>query len=65
MYDDLTRLKPLIEDFYDKYISYLSYWKDDCAFHGWEWLKDDGTMANMTKITDGITEKFQVAFLDV
>ena len=27
VHDDLIRLKPLIENFYDKYIFYLSYWK--------------------------------------
>lgn len=59
VHDDLIRLKPLIENFYDKYIFYISYWKDDCPFHGWEWSKDDGTMTNMAKITDGITDKFE------
>lgn len=59
VYDSLVKLKPLIENFYSEYIFYLSYWKDDCAFHGWEWSKDDGTMANMAKITDGITDKFE------
>lgn len=57
--DSLVELKPLVEKFYDEYIFYLSYWKNDCAFHGWEWSKDDGTMENMAKITDGITEKFE------
>lgn len=59
VYYDLTGIKPLIEDFYDKYIFHLSSWEDDCAFHGWSWSKDGGTMANMAKITDGITEKFE------
>ena len=59
VHNDLVKLKPLIEEFYDKYIFYLSYWKSECGWHGWEWSKDDGTMANMAKITDGITDKFR------
>lgn len=59
VYDSLGRLKPLIENFYDEYIFFLSYWKNDCAFHGWEWSKDDGTMSSMAKITDGITKNFE------
>ena len=59
VHDDLARLKPLVENFYDKHIFYLSYWKNDGPFHGWEWSKDDGTMANMAKITDGIADKFE------
>ena len=59
VHDDLIRLKPLIEKFYDKYIFYLSYWESECGFHGWEWSKDDGTMANMAKITDRIMTKFE------
>lgn len=57
--NDLIKLKPLIKNFYDEYIFYLSFWKDDCPFYGWEWSKDDGTMASMAKITDGIIEKFE------
>lgn len=56
---DLEKLKPIIEKIYDENIFYISYWKDDCPFHGWEWSKDDGTMANMAKITDGIKYKFK------
>lgn len=56
--NDLKRLKPLIEAFYKEHIFYLSYWKGECAYHGWSWLEDDGRMANMAKITDGITERF-------
>lgn len=57
--DNLEELKPLIEQFYDEHIFYLSYWESECAFHGWSWAEDDGTMKNMAKITDGITDKFQ------
>lgn len=57
--DDLQELKPAIEEFYDKYINYLSYWKCECAYHGWDWSKDDGRLRNQAKITDGITEKFE------
>ena len=59
VYDSLEELKPLIEQFYDENIFYLSYWKGECAFHGWSWAEDDGTMKNMAKITDEITDKFK------
>ena len=59
VYEDLKRLKPLIENFYDKYIFYLSYWESECAYHGWSWTKDDGRMRDMAIIPDGITRKFE------
>lgn len=58
VYNDLKKLKPIIEKIYDENIFYLSYWKSECVFFGWEWDKDDGRMASMAKITDEISEKF-------
>lgn len=55
---DLEKLKPLIEDFYDKYIFYLDYWEGECAYFGWDWSKDDGRMKNQAAVTRGITEHF-------
>lgn len=54
---DLTKLKPLIEDFYDKHIFYLSYWEDDAPYFGWD--LSTGTAKNMAEITDGITQRFK------
>ena len=59
VYDDLQKLKPLIEKVYDDYVFYLSYWKSDAPYHGWLWREDDGRMKNQATITDGITEKFK------
>lgn len=56
---DCEKLKPIIEELYNKHIFYLSYWESEAPFHGWSWSEDDGTMANMAKITDGITERFK------
>lgn len=58
IYNDLARLKPIIEEIYDKNIFYLDYWSSECCYHGWDWSKDDGSMASMHKITGGITDKF-------
>lgn len=58
VWQDLQKLKPLIEKFYDENISYLSYWKTECGYHGWDWSKDNGRMENQAKITDGISQKF-------
>ena len=54
---DLTKLKPLIEDFYDKHIFYLSYWEDDAPYFGWDLSTDKAK--NMAEITDGITQRFK------
>ena len=59
VYNDLQRIKPLIEDFYDRYIFNLDRWCEDCGYHGWDWSKDDGAMKSMYKITNGIGNKFQ------
>ena len=59
--DNLLDLKPIIENLYDDKIFYLNYWQSECAWHGWDWSKDDGTIANMVdmaNITIGITDKF-------
>lgn len=58
-YNDLKKLKPIIEKLYDEHIFYLSYWKSDCPYFGWEWSKDDGSMKNQAIITDSITEKIE------
>ena len=58
VYGDLKKLKPVIENIYDKYIFYLSYWESECGYHGWDWSKDNGEMKNMATITDEITNKF-------
>lgn len=55
---DLQALKPVIEKIYDERIFYLDEWISDCAFHGWDWSKDDGRMEDMHTITSGITDKF-------
>lgn len=55
---DLEKLKPLIEEFYDKYIFYLNYWESECPYFGWDWSKDDGKMKDMAIVTRGITEHF-------
>ena len=55
----VAKLKPLIEKFYDDYIFYLDYWKNDASYHGWDWSEDDGRMENQATITDRITEKFK------
>lgn len=57
-YNDLTKLKPIIEELYDKYIFYLDYWSTECGYFGREWSKDDGRLAFQHKITGGITDKF-------
>ena len=58
VHDDLLDPKPIIEKLYDDKIFYLNYWKSECVWHGWDWSKDGETMANMDKITTGITDKF-------
>ena len=57
VYCDLQKLKPLIEDFYDKHIFYLSYWENDAPYFGW--TADSEKYKNMATITDGITERFE------
>lgn len=58
VFGDLKHLKAVIEEVYEKHIFYLSYWKSECAWHGWSWANDDGTMEKQASITDGITDKF-------
>ena len=58
VYNDLKRLKPIIEKLYNKDdVFYLDYWVNECAYHGWEWNKDDGTLANQKFITEEIHNK--------
>lgn len=56
--EDLERIKPVIEDIYNKHIFYLSYWKADCGYFGWDWVRDNDRLTNMAEITDGITDRF-------
>ena len=56
--EDLAKLKDEIEQLYLHRVFYLSYWKSECVYHGWDWSKDDGSMKNMATITDDITTKF-------
>lgn len=58
VYSDCEKLRSVIEKLYDEYIFYLSYWKSECGFHGWDWSEDNGEMRNMAIITDGITDRF-------
>ena len=57
VYCDLTKLKSLIEDFYDKHIFYLNYWETDAPY--FEWELSTGAAKNMAEITDGITQRFK------
>ena len=61
-YNDLKKLKPIIEKLYDEHIFYLNYWKSDCPYFGWDWSKDNGTMKNQADITDGITSKIEEVY---
>jgi len=56
VFNNLTRLKPIIEKIYDENIFYLSYWETDAPYFGLD-LKSDNCK-NMMKITDNITQKF-------
>ena len=58
VHDDLKKLKPIVEKIYDEHIFNLSYWENECPYHGWDWSKDNGKMKNMAIITDEITKKF-------
>ena len=55
---DLEKLKPLIETLYDNNISYLDYWINECAYHGWDWSEDNKRLENQVKITEGIKQRF-------
>ena len=61
-YNDLEKLKPIIEKLYDEHIFYLSYWKSDCPYFGWDWSKDNGSMKNQADITDGITHRIEEVY---
>lgn len=52
---DLEKLKPLIEEMYEKYIFYLSYFATDAPYFGWTGEE----ISPMLQITDGITQKFK------
>ena len=57
VYQDLQKLKLIIEELYDKHIFYLSYWESDAPYFGWDASNDK--YKNMAAITDGITERFK------
>ena len=59
VYEDLAMLKPIIEKTYTDIVFASSMWESECAYHGWDWSKDDGKMKSMATITDSITEKFE------
>lgn len=58
--NDLKKLKPILENLYDENIFNLSYWRDECGFHGWDTQSD--TVKSMERITDGITQKIEEAY---
>lgn len=55
VYNDLAKLKPVIEEIYEKNIFYLSYFATDGPCFGWTG-KD---LFHMLQITDRITQKFK------
>lgn len=56
VYNSLKDMKPLIEEFYNKYIFYLDYHTCESVFFGWEYNEE---MASTREITVEITNKFQ------
>lgn len=52
---DLEKLKPVIEEIYEKNIFYLSYFATYAPHCGWTSEK----LSPMLQITDGIIQKFQ------
>ena len=52
---DLEKLKPVIEEIYEKNIFYLSYFATDAPYMGWTGKE----LSPMLQITDGITQKFK------
>ena len=58
--NDLQKLKPILERLYDENIFYLSYWRGECVFHGWDAQSD--SVKSMERITDGITQKIEEAY---
>ena len=60
VYCDLQKLKPIIEDLYDRHIFYLSYWENDALFFGWDASSDK--YKNMAAITDGITDRIKEVY---
>lgn len=55
LYDELKKLKPIIEEIFEKRVYLMGYALCDAPFHGWT---DEEVMANMTTITHGIEEHF-------
>lgn len=57
--NDLIRLKSIIEKLYRDEVFHLNYWASECAYFGYDWSKDDGSMKSQYEITNGITQKFR------
>lgn len=55
VHDDLAKLKPVIEEIYEKNIFYLSYFATDGPYFGWTGKE----LFHMLQITDRITQKFK------
>ena len=55
---DLKNMKERIEKDYVNNIFYLDYWEGDCGYFGWNWSKDDGTLASQKYITDSIINRY-------
>lgn len=58
VHKDLQKMKERIEKDYVDNIFYLDYWEGDCGYFGWDWSKDNGTLASQKYITDGITNRY-------
>lgn len=58
VHKDLKNMKERIEKDYADNIFYLDYWEGDCGYFGWDWSKDDGTLASQKYITDGIVNRY-------
>ena len=58
-YNDLKKLKPIVEDVYDNYVFWLDSWKSDCFYMGWDREKDKEILDAQEALTKGITEKFK------
>lgn len=58
--ESLRTLKPKLEQLYDEQVFYMSYWRGECGFHGWDVQSD--AVKSMETITDGIEECIERAY---
>ena len=58
VYEDLKKIKKQMEELYEDNF-YLDYWESECAYHGWKWSEDDGTMSSMAYICDEILKRIK------